>query len=61
MGLIKSIAINQMTMDFTPSNPWAPTTASSNVVATMLSIPGVTLPIDTIRQHIIIVVGVQVR
>ncbi|GJJ77944.1 hypothetical protein EMPS_10303 [Entomortierella parvispora] len=61
MGLIKSIAINQMTMDFTLSNPWAPTTASSNVVATMLSIPGVILPIDTICQHIIIVDnGVQI-
>ncbi|KAG0046546.1 hypothetical protein BGZ83_008305 [Gryganskiella cystojenkinii] len=55
MGLIKSIAINQMTMDFTGSNPWTPTTSSSSVVATMLSIPGITLPIDTIRQHIILV------
>ncbi|KAG0300998.1 hypothetical protein BGZ98_008707 [Dissophora globulifera] len=55
LGLIKSIAINQMTMDFTPANPWGPSTSSSSVVATMLSIPGITLPIDSVRQHIIIV------
>ncbi|KAF8936161.1 hypothetical protein EDD21DRAFT_376718 [Dissophora ornata] len=54
LGLIKSIAINQMTMDFTPSNAWAPLTSSNSLVATMLSIPGITLPIDTVRQHIII-------
>ncbi|KAG0212065.1 hypothetical protein BGX28_006963 [Mortierella sp. GBA30] len=54
-GLIKSIAINQMSMDFTASTPWGPTTSSNSVVATMLSIPGVTLPIDTIRQHLILV------
>ncbi|KAF9950779.1 hypothetical protein BGZ72_007637 [Mortierella alpina] len=54
-GLIKSIAINQMSMDFTPANPWAPTTSSNSVVATMLGIPGVTLPIDQIRQHIVLV------
>ncbi|KAG0042598.1 hypothetical protein BGZ83_000262 [Gryganskiella cystojenkinii] len=55
LGLIRSIAINQMSMDFTPSNPWAPTTSSNSVVATMLSIPGVSLPIDSVRQHIILV------
>ncbi|KAG0039129.1 hypothetical protein BGZ82_009587 [Podila clonocystis] len=54
LGLIKTIAINQMSMDFTPANPWAPTTSSNNVVSTMLSIPGITLPIDSIRQHIIL-------
>ncbi|KAF9987820.1 hypothetical protein BGZ65_001674 [Modicella reniformis] len=54
IGLIKSIAVNQMSMDFTPSNPWAPTLSSSDTVATMLAIPGVSLPIDSIRQHIII-------
>jgi len=53
--LIKTIAINQMSMDFTPSNVWAPTTSSNSVVATMLSIPGITLPIDSVRQHIILV------
>ncbi|KAF9930427.1 hypothetical protein FBU30_000478 [Linnemannia zychae] len=54
LGLIKSIAINQMSMDFTPSNPWAPITSSNAIVATMLSIPGITLPINSVRQHIII-------
>ncbi|KAF9368250.1 hypothetical protein CPC16_005537, partial [Podila verticillata] len=48
LGLIKTITINQMSMDFTPADPWAPTTSSNSVVATMLSIPGVTLPIDSI-------------
>ncbi|KAG0262706.1 hypothetical protein BG011_009836 [Mortierella polycephala] len=61
MGLIQSIAINQMTMDFTPADPWAPTTSSDSVVATMLSIPGLTLPITSIRQHIILIDnGVQI-
>ncbi|KAG0288003.1 hypothetical protein BGZ97_006932 [Linnemannia gamsii] len=55
LGLIRSIAINQMTMDFTTANPWAPTMASNNVVATMLSIPGITLPIDSVRQHVIVI------
>ncbi|KAF9139663.1 hypothetical protein BGX30_007645 [Mortierella sp. GBA39] len=55
LGLIRSIAINQMSMDFTTANPWAPTTASNDVVATMLSIPGITLPIDSVRQHVIII------
>ncbi|KAF9586699.1 hypothetical protein BGW38_008622 [Lunasporangiospora selenospora] len=55
MGLIKSIAINQMSMDFTTANPWIPSTSSNSVVATMLSLPGITLPIDKIRQSIIIV------
>jgi len=55
IGLIKTISINQMTMDFTPANVWAPTTSSNSVVATMLSIPGITLPIDSVRQHIILV------
>ncbi|KAI1319309.1 hypothetical protein EDD11_004446 [Mortierella claussenii] len=55
IGLIRSIAINQMSMDFTTSNPWVPTTSSNSIVATMLSIPGITLPIDSIRQHIILV------
>ncbi|KAG0042597.1 hypothetical protein BGZ83_000261 [Gryganskiella cystojenkinii] len=55
LGLIRSIAINQMSMDFTPANPWAPLTSSNSVVATMLSIPGITLPIDSVRQHIILV------
>ncbi|KAF9911104.1 hypothetical protein EC991_004658 [Linnemannia zychae] len=61
LGLIRGIKINQMSMDFTPTNPWAPTTSSNSVVATMLSIPGITLPIDSVRQHIIIVDnGVQI-
>ncbi|KAG0274642.1 hypothetical protein BGZ95_009584 [Linnemannia exigua] len=55
LGLIRGIQINQMSMDFTPTNPWAPTTSSNSVVATMLSIPGITLPIESVRQHIIIV------
>ncbi|KAG0340054.1 hypothetical protein BG000_000773 [Podila horticola] len=54
LGLIKTITINQMSMDFTPANPWAPTTSSNSIVSTMLSIPGITLPIDSIRQHIIL-------
>ncbi|KAF9914425.1 hypothetical protein FBU30_002564, partial [Linnemannia zychae] len=54
LGLIRSIAINQMTMDFTTTNPWAPTMSSNSVVATMLSIPGITLPIDSVRQHVIV-------
>ncbi|KAG0361117.1 hypothetical protein BG005_009104 [Podila minutissima] len=59
--LIKTITINQMSMDFTPADPWAPTTSSNSVVATMLSIPGITLPIDSIRQHILLVDnGVQI-
>ncbi|GJJ71129.1 hypothetical protein EMPS_03479 [Entomortierella parvispora] len=57
LGLIKTISINQMSMDFTGSNPWAPTTSSNSVVATMLSIPGITLPIDSVQQHIILVDG----
>ncbi|KAI9232765.1 MAG: hypothetical protein BYD32DRAFT_490976 [Podila humilis] len=61
LGLIKTITINQMSMDFTPADPWAPTTSSNSVVATMLSIPGITLPIDSIRQHIILTDnGVQI-
>ncbi|KAF9178316.1 hypothetical protein BGZ51_007884 [Haplosporangium sp. Z 767] len=61
MGLIQSIAVNQMTMDFTPADPWAPTTSSSSVVAKMLSIPGLSLPITSIRQHIILADnGVQI-
>ncbi|KAF9296976.1 hypothetical protein BGZ88_011394 [Linnemannia elongata] len=55
LGLIRSIAINQMSMDFTTANPWAPTMASNDLVATMLSIPGITLPIDSVRQHVIII------
>ncbi|KAF9909120.1 hypothetical protein EC991_009030 [Linnemannia zychae] len=55
LGLIRSIAINQMTMDFTTANPWAPTMSSNSVVATMLSIPGITLPIDSVRQHVIVI------
>ncbi|KAF9103194.1 hypothetical protein BGX29_003659 [Mortierella sp. GBA35] len=55
LGLIRGIAINQMSMDFTTANPWAPTMSSNSVVATMLSIPGITLPIDSIRQHVIII------
>ncbi|KAF9965624.1 hypothetical protein BGZ70_004421 [Mortierella alpina] len=54
-GLIKSISINQMSMDFTPANPWTPITSSNSVVATMLALPGISLPIDNIRQHIILV------
>ncbi|KAF9562120.1 hypothetical protein EC968_005387 [Mortierella alpina] len=54
LGLIRSIAVNQMTMDFTPADPWKPTTSSNNIVATMLSIPGINLPIDSVRQHIIL-------
>src|SRR5690348_15209837 len=46
-----------MTMDFTTANPWAPTMASNSVVATMLSIPGITLPIDSVRQHVIVIVS----
>ncbi|KAF9139265.1 hypothetical protein BGX30_008182 [Mortierella sp. GBA39] len=57
VGLIQAIKINQMSMDFTPANPWAPTTSSNSVVATMLSIPGITLPINSVRQHIIITDG----
>ncbi|KAI9234550.1 MAG: hypothetical protein BYD32DRAFT_423317 [Podila humilis] len=50
-----------MSMDFTTSNPWAPSTSSNSVVATMLSIPGITLPIDNVRQHIILADnGVQI-
>ncbi|KAF8930848.1 hypothetical protein EDD21DRAFT_406234 [Dissophora ornata] len=61
LGLIRSIAVNQMSMDFTPANPWVPATSSNSIVATMLSIPGITLPIDSVRQHIIIVDnGVQI-
>ncbi|KAF9368006.1 hypothetical protein CPB97_005058, partial [Podila verticillata] len=56
LGLIKTITINQMSMDFTPADPWAPTTSSNSVVSTMLSVPGITLPIDSIRQHIILTV-----
>ncbi|KAG0346114.1 hypothetical protein BG004_002403 [Podila humilis] len=54
LGLIKAIDINQMSMDFTPADPWKPTTSSNNIVATMLSIPGITLPITSIQQHIIL-------
>ncbi|KAG0256321.1 hypothetical protein BG011_004626 [Mortierella polycephala] len=54
LGLIRSITVNQMTMDFSPADPWAPTTSSNSIVATMLSIPGITLPIDSVRQHIIL-------
>lgn len=57
LGLIRSITVNQMTMDFSPADPWKPTTSSSNIVATMLSIPGINLPIDSVRQHIILVVS----
>ncbi|KAG0310127.1 hypothetical protein BGZ97_012786 [Linnemannia gamsii] len=57
VGLIRAIAINQMSMDFTPTNPWAPSTSSNSIVATMLSIPGITLPIDSVQQHIIIADG----
>ncbi|KAF9961138.1 hypothetical protein BGZ72_004642 [Mortierella alpina] len=55
LGLIRSITVNQMTMDFSPADPWKPTTSSNSIVATMLSIPGINLPIDSVRQHIILV------
>lgn len=48
-----------MSMDFTPANPWAPLTSSSNVVATLLGIPGVSLPIQKIQQHIVLVVSIS--
>ncbi|KAG0351518.1 hypothetical protein BC939DRAFT_490696 [Gamsiella multidivaricata] len=61
VGLIRSIALDQMSIDFTPANAWAPLTSSSSITATMLSIPGITLPIDSISQHIIIADnGVQI-
>ncbi|KAF9289016.1 hypothetical protein BGZ68_010171 [Mortierella alpina] len=44
-----------MSMDFTPANPWAPLTSSSNVIATLLSVPGVSIPIERIQQHIVLV------
>ncbi|KAF9363591.1 hypothetical protein BGX34_003752 [Mortierella sp. NVP85] len=56
-GIIKSIALNQLSMDFTGSNAWAPVTSSNNVVATMLSIPGISLPISSVRQHIVLADG----
>ncbi|KAG0231340.1 hypothetical protein BGW41_002206 [Actinomortierella wolfii] len=55
LGLIRSININQMSMDFTGANPYAPTTSSTNVVAKMLSIPGIDLPITSVRQHVILI------
>ncbi|KAF9973173.1 hypothetical protein BGZ73_003612 [Actinomortierella ambigua] len=55
LGLIRSITINQMSMDFTGSNFYAPTTSSSNIVAKMLSIPGIDLPITSVRQHVILI------
>ncbi|KAF9164368.1 hypothetical protein DFQ26_001504 [Actinomortierella ambigua] len=55
LGLIRSISINQMSMDFTGSNPYAPTTSSTNIVAKMLSIPGIDLPITSVRQHVILI------
>ncbi|KAF9581454.1 hypothetical protein BGW38_001514 [Lunasporangiospora selenospora] len=57
LGLIRSITINQMSMDFTTADPYVPNTSSNSVVATMLSIPGITLPIDSVKQHIILVDG----
>ncbi|KAF9394655.1 hypothetical protein BGZ94_006648, partial [Podila epigama] len=46
-----------MTMDFTPADPWKPLTSSNNIVATMLAIPGISLPIKEVRQHIILADG----
>ncbi|KAG0218765.1 hypothetical protein B0O80DRAFT_498974 [Mortierella sp. GBAus27b] len=53
LGLIRSIDVNQMSMDFTTGD-YKPTTSSNSIVATMLSIPGITLPIESVAQHIII-------
>ncbi|KAF9409468.1 hypothetical protein BGZ76_005687, partial [Entomortierella beljakovae] len=53
LGLIRSISIAQLTMDFTASNPWAPTLASSSLTAELLSIAGI-LPIKSIQQHVLI-------
>ncbi|KAF9897733.1 hypothetical protein BX616_005074 [Lobosporangium transversale] len=44
-----------MSMDFTGPNPWVPTTSSNSIVATMLGIPGISLPITSVRQHIILI------
>ncbi|KAF9432650.1 hypothetical protein BGZ76_010504, partial [Entomortierella beljakovae] len=61
LGLIKGITIGQLTMDFSPSNPWAPTLESNNLQAQMISIAGISLPIKSIRQHILIADnGIQV-
>ncbi|KAF9359611.1 hypothetical protein BGX26_011947 [Mortierella sp. AD094] len=61
LGLITGIALNQLSMDFTPANPWAPTLSSSSLVASMISIPGITLPISSVRQHVLIADnGIQV-
>ncbi|KAG0250665.1 hypothetical protein DFQ27_009272 [Actinomortierella ambigua] len=55
LGLIQSIDINQMSMDFTGTEHYAPRTASSDIQAKMLSIPGIDLPITSVRQHVILI------
>ncbi|KAF9170029.1 hypothetical protein BGX20_009532 [Mortierella sp. AD010] len=54
IGLITGITLNQLSMDFTTSNAYAPTLSSSDLVASMISIPGITLPISSIRQDVLI-------
>ncbi|KAK3808328.1 MAG: hypothetical protein J3Q66DRAFT_416868 [Benniella sp.] len=57
-GIIQSIALNQLSMDFTGATAaWAPVTSSNEVVATLVTIPGVSLPIQSVRQHIVLADG----
>ncbi|KAG0240159.1 hypothetical protein BGW41_007141 [Actinomortierella wolfii] len=61
LGLIRGLDINQMSMDFTGTDPYAPTTASTDIRAKMLSIPGFDIPITSVRQHVILIDnGVQI-
>ncbi|KAF9415897.1 hypothetical protein BGZ76_004738, partial [Entomortierella beljakovae] len=60
LGLIRSISIAQLTLDFTTTNPWAPTIASSSLTAGLLPLTGI-LPIRSVQQHVLIADnGVQV-
>lgn len=56
-GWVPLIVLNQLSMDFTTTDPWAPEASSSSVIASTLSIPGISLPIVSIRNHIIVVVS----
>ncbi|KAF9363592.1 hypothetical protein BGX34_003753 [Mortierella sp. NVP85] len=57
-GIIQSIALNQLSLDFTGATAaWAPVTSSNEVVATLVTIPGVSLPISSVRQHIVLADG----
>ncbi|KAF9972573.1 hypothetical protein BGZ73_004301 [Actinomortierella ambigua] len=55
LGLNREVDINQMSLDYTGANPYAPSTSSSDIQAKLLAIPGIDLPITSVRQHVTLI------